>query len=61
MKKFKEDISYFLSNKLYMGVLLSVAVAAYGYEITHSAVGIDDICIDRYFAEGLGITIGRVV
>lgn len=42
-----------------MGDLLSAAVVAYGHEIIHSAVGIDDICKGRYFVESLGITIRR--
>lgn len=57
--KIKEDISYFLNNKLYITVVFWIAVAAYGYEITHAVIGVDDICIDRYFADGLGLSIGR--
>lgn len=51
--------SYFLKNKLYMSITIMIAVAAYGFEIIHAVVGADDICISRYFTDGLGLQIGR--
>ena len=39
--------------------LIIAAVAGYGYEITHSSLGIDDVCIGLYFDDGLGVSIGR--
>ena len=40
----RKQIDYFLRNKIYMVSLIIAAVAGYGYEITHSSLGIDDVC-----------------
>lgn len=58
-KKLKEQIQYFLTNKVYMISLILAAIAGYGYEITHSSMSIDDVCIEIYFEDGLGVGIGR--
>lgn len=42
-----------------MASLIIAAIAGYGYEITHSSLGIDDVCIGLYFDDGLGVSIGR--
>ena len=55
----KRQIEYFLKNKIYMASLIIAAIAGYGYEITHSSLGIDDVCIGLYFDDGLGVSIGR--
>ena len=55
----KRQIEYFLKNKIYMASLITAAIAGYGYEITHSSLGIDDVCIGLYFDDGLGVSIGR--
>lgn len=55
----RKQIDYFLRNKIYMVSLIIAAVAGYGYEITHSSLGIDDVCIGLYFDDGLGVSIGR--
>lgn len=55
----RKQIEYFLRNKIYMVSLIIAAVAGYGYEITHSSLGIDDVCIGLYFDDGLGVSIGR--
>ena len=39
----RKQIEYFLRNKIYMVSLIIAAVAGYGYEITHSSLGIDDV------------------
>ena len=44
----RKQIEYFLRNKIYMVSLIIAAVAGYGYEITHSSLGIDDVCIGLY-------------
>ena len=44
----KRQIEYFLKNKIYMASLIIAAIAGYGYEITHSSLGIDDVCIGLY-------------
>ena len=55
----KKQIRYFITNKIYMFSLLLAAAAGYGYEITHSSLGVDDVCIGLYFDDGLGVAIGR--
>lgn len=42
-----------------MASLIIAAIAGYGYEITHSSLGVDDVCIGLYFDDGLGVAIGR--
>lgn len=59
MDEFRNSISYFFRNRRYMASVIIVAVAAFGFEIVHGVVGLDDICISRYFADGLGLQIGR--
>ncbi len=55
----KRQIEYFFKNKIYMISLVIAAIAGYGYEITHSSLGVDDVCIGLYFDDGLGVAIGR--
>ena len=59
IKKLNEEIRYFLNNKMYVISLIIAAVAGYGYQLTHGTCGIDDIAIDMYFEDGLGVAIGR--
>ena len=44
---------------MYVISLIIAAVAGYGYQLTHGTCGIDDIAIDMYFEDGLGVAIGR--
>ncbi len=53
------DIKWFLKQKYYMGVLLLTGICAYGFEITHPSIGIDDTAISLYFSEGLAVVMGR--
>ena len=55
----RKQISYFLHHKVYMVSLILAAIVGYGYEITHTTMGIDDVCIEAYFEDGLGVAIGR--
>ena len=48
IKEYKEQIRYFLENKTYMTILIIVAILSYGFTITHFAIGVDDLCFDRY-------------
>lgn len=59
LQELKKQVSYFINNRLYMASLIFAAVAGYGYEIIHSSMGIDDVCIEIYFDDGLGVAIGR--
>lgn len=55
----KKQVLYFINHKWYMVSLMIAAIAGYGYEITHTSMGIDDVCIEIYFEDGLGVAIGR--
>lgn len=59
LKEIKTQSMYFLKNPLYMCGLLLSAVLGYGYVLTHGTCGIDDISIDLYFENGIGVAIGR--
>ena len=54
-----EHVKFFVKNKLYMVSLLVSAIAGYGYQLGHGTCGIDDVAIDMYFEDGLGVAIGR--
>ena len=59
IEKLSEHIKFFIRNKGYMISLLVSAVAGYGYQLGHGTCGIDDVAIDMYFEDGLGVAIGR--
>ncbi len=59
MKKLGNEISFFLSNKIYMIIVSLTAISAYGFAITHQTIGIDDTAIPLYFKEGLAPAVGR--
>ena len=61
MKKWWKDFRKFSEDRLYMLVLALVAVCAYGFMVTHPAVGIDDTPYQYYFEEGLAAIVGRWV
>lgn len=57
--KLSEHIKYFFKNKWYVISLIISAIAGYGYQLGHGTCGIDDVAIDMYFEDGLGVVIGR--
>ena len=59
LKEIKTQSMYFLKNSLYMCGLVLSAALGYGYVLTHGTCGIDDISIDLYFENGIGVAIGR--
>ena len=59
IQELRKQVQYFIHNKIYMFSLLLATIAGYGYEITHTSMGIDDVCIEIYFEDGLGVAIGR--
>ncbi len=62
MKSLWKDMSFFLTNKIYMMLVSIVAVGSYGFAITHQTIGIDDTAIGMYFGEdGLAPAMGRWV
>lgn len=61
MKKWLKDFRKFGEDRLYVLLLALVAVCAYGFMVTHPAVGIDDTPYRYYFEEGLSAIVGRWV
>ena len=59
IKKLFKHVSFFIENKWYIISLIVSAVAGYGYQLGHGTCGIDDVAIDMYFKDGLGVAIGR--
>lgn len=59
IKKLSEHIKFFIKNKWYVISLFISAIAGYGYQLGHGTCGIDDVVIDMYFEDGLGVAIGR--
>ena len=59
VKELKEQVLFFLKSKYFTVSLLLAAVLGYGYELSHSTLGVDDACIELYFGESLGLAIGR--
>lgn len=59
IKKISEHINFFVKNKFYIISLVVFAIAGYGYQLFHGTCGIDDVVIDMYFEDGLGVAIGR--
>ncbi len=61
MKSWKENLTYFYKDKVYMLMLCLTAVCSYGYNVTHFTIGIDDTPYAYYFGEGLAAIVGRWV
>lgn len=59
MKRLKEEVTYFCRSKVYVLLVLFCALAAYGFTVSHAAVGIDDTVIELYFEKGLAPAVGR--
>lgn len=59
LKELKMQYKYFLTKPVYLWTLVLAAVLGYGYVLTHGTCGIDDISIDLYFENGIGVAIGR--
>lgn len=58
-KELRIQSRYFLKNPVYMIALVIGAIFGYGYVLTHGTCGADDISIDIYFENGVGVAIGR--
>lgn len=43
MKKYFQEILFFLNNRFYCGLALLTTVIAYGYAATNITIGIDDV------------------
>lgn len=49
----------FLKNKLYLAIVLLTAAAAYGFAVTHYAIGMDDTATALYYEDGVAPYVGR--
>lgn len=59
MKQLRKDLQAFMCYKPYMISVLIIAFAAYGFAISHPAIGMDDTAIELYFEDGLAPYVGR--
>ena len=48
IKEYKDVFISFLKSKTYLYSIIFVAILSYGFTITHSAIGADDLCLDKY-------------
>lgn len=48
IEEYKKEIKSFLTNPKYIIPIIFVAILSYGFAITHYAIGVDDLCFDRY-------------
>ncbi len=61
MKEYKENFTALGRDRRYLLLLSLTAALAYGFMVTHPAVGIDDTPYAYYFQEGLAAIVGRWV
>nr|WP_305133521.1 hypothetical protein [uncultured Acetatifactor sp.] len=59
MRQLKEDISFFLHQKMFVIVLTLTALESYGFAVTHESIGIDDTMVGVYLNEGIEVLMGR--
>lgn len=59
MKQFFNDLKVFLQCKIYIITISLIAIASYGFAITHPAIGMDDTVVGLYFQDGLAPYVGR--
>lgn len=60
LKKYVNEIKYFLNIKLFYIPIILVSIFSYGFVITHYSVNIDTLSANRYFEEGALIGQGRI-
>lgn len=49
LMEYKDEVRELLNSKKYLFSIIIVAILSYGYLITHTTVGMDDTCLDRYY------------
>lgn len=59
MSRLWNELKGFWASKSYVIGLSIVTLCAYGYAVTHQAIGMDDTVIPLYFEEGLAPYVGR--
>ncbi len=61
MRQLREDVRWFLSQKIYVIAVILTAVCSYGFGIVSPGLGIDDVATELYFTDGLAVVMGRWV
>lgn len=59
MRNLCDELKWFLRHKGFAAALILTGVFAYGFEITHPSVGIDDTAVSLYLSDGLEVVMGR--
>lgn len=59
MKKLYDELKTLFHSKIYLMIVGLSATCAYGYAVTHHAIGMDDTVIPLYYEEGLAPYVGR--
>lgn len=58
-KEYKETIKYFLTNKVFISVIILVAILSFGFTITNPSVGMDETAFGRYYQDKEMLESGR--
>ena len=58
-KSLKQEIGKLLSEKKYLACVGLTMLLSYFFLWTHPSMGVDDTCVQRYFADGFAPTQGR--
>lgn len=59
MRGLCDEVRWFVQKKCYSLALIITVVCAYGFEITHPIIGIDDTAVSYYLEDGLDVILGR--
>ena len=58
-KQYKEAIEYFINKKIFISIVILITILSFGFAITNSSVGMDDVSFDRYYQDKEMLAIGR--
>lgn len=61
LKEYNKTVIELLKDKKYIIIFLIVTLLSFGFAITHTSVGPDDLCFDRYFKDTYILSQGRWV
>lgn len=58
-RQYKEAIEYFINKKIFISIVILITILSFGFAITNSSVGMDDVSFDRYYQGKEMLAIGR--
>lgn len=58
-KQYKDASIYFMNKKVFIVVVILITILSFGFTITNSSVGMDDVSFDRYYQGKEMLAIGR--